>query len=146
MRLRPLLPEHLPLTVAWRNEPGACVHLRTEGETTLEQQERWLAELDRPDARHRYWLAVSLAPGGERPVGYGGLTYISDGAAEIAWLLEPGNHQDRSVVRLLIAQAVEADLRLLYSEIKPECPVQRYLTLQATGFHGSPHRLVLSLD
>jgi hypothetical protein len=117
------------------------VHLRTRGACTLARQEAWYIGLQDPDSPHRYWLAED----GDRPVGYGGLTYINNGAAEIAWLLEPGRGDDKALLHLLIAKAVERGLRLLYSEPRPICPLHRYLALQAAGFHGSPHRLVLSL-
>lgn len=143
MRLVPLERCHLPLTVGWRNDRLAQVHLRTVGLCTLEHQTRWWESLQEDHAPHRYWLAEL----GDRAVGYGGLTYMGeDRTAEVAWLLEPGLAWDRPLLRLLVGKAVEAGLRLLYSQIRPSCPVQRFLALQAVGFHGSPHRLILTLD
>lgn len=128
--------------MAWRNDPTAAIHLRTHGPCTWAEQVRWWESLQADDSPHRYWLAEL----GERAVGYGGLTYINNGTAEIAWLLEPNLHQDKALLHLLAAKAVELGLKLLYSEPKPACPLQRFLALQAVGFHGSPHRLILTLD
>lgn len=107
----------LPLIVEWRkaNPEGA----RTPTLLTLDQQERWYADLQEPRCQHRYWAVRR----DNDLVGMVGLTYIDpdNRRAEVAILINPklrGHGLGKQALTLVLDKGFDdMDLEQIYGEV-----------------------------